>query len=997
MYNAELQRIKKAFKTDCFDWTPGQTLPVPPYLNDKNKGVYTAKSGETLETIANDIINNKDNKYWDISSKFKNCRRDTNDAPWKFLATYNFGVSTKEKINWICCEMFGFNINVNLSSDHTTFTFKGGEKLYYPTMLSVSSGSNKTGVVSNNVPGYILFPSFATPSIVQSGTKISLLILSQNELTPIMVNTHLKIVSWEKPIDKTVCEIKDISYNEPNGYKNYKPLLVEKDLDNCISCKPLQLSESIVDEESQFAFIPDADLISELKNDYQLNVLNKVTINLEYLNDIDNGFYNLFWINKGQELEDAIVQKRLKSEQFLGKRIPKNSNGQYYCWEVEENAFYLENIRDSLPIAAYHPLLITNKEYCNFAHLGDLHCVSRLSLLKLSNAKVIDHKDIEPIGSLINDYVSTVKSLLFQEDKIKDVDAFLISGDLIDFMYNFYPVDLIAKREQLRSEGKYDEAQKLTAKDFYNTPDAIRDAVGVGDEADVMDKYEMGVDLITLYGMILQLYQELHKPVFIVTGNHDAYEMPYGVSPRIGIPSDESTLLPRWMTNRGGVYKPNDGIPADMNLTFYEAILVYGEHYPVVVKAKNFTPRRMKHIYELFIPIKDFVLSNKNWTLIGLGWGDAEDLIDVPFWQDQGSPGHLPRANETLTIPQRELVDFAVRIQKKIILFSHFTFVSFDAGIPSQKNPKGIIQYTHFGKNDMGTFELQRRETYKYFVDNTQISIALSGHAHRRGLYSIERNDDDSAHVSMFDFDDLLKVKGTKIVVSDSSGSISKFNGNSEFEGKGMCTPSMTKVMFKQDGNIDRLEKVVSTNHNAKPRLAVALDYMYIVGNTNFIKTFKSKEYDTYKICDMATIEFNVELSEKMYHMGITLRSLSIFSISGNTYKEYPLTINNSLSLVKVNKATNEKYRSYNVRFTGNKEEVGSFLNVFSTTILISANAFLSCKLTSNNETINKEYNCISPYNFPVQLKRYNNIRMRITYLECIRINWFSERPESNI
>ncbi|NLD94597.1 MAG: hypothetical protein GX639_18225 [Fibrobacter sp.] len=954
MDNTELLWIKKLFEENSFDWVYGYTLPKKPCLSDKYKKRYIVKAGDTLESIANDIVGNKENLYADISPKFKNYQKSSNNEPWKFFAEYNYGTSVQAKINWVCCESHGFNENSNISPDKKTYKFNGGEVLYYPIRQPILSGTEKIGIVTTDVPGYILFPSFATPSIVQSGGKISLMILSKEALTPSMVNSHLKIVSWSDPDGESVCKIKDISFNDPEGYKGYKKSLTGRPTTAGISCSTVEISETIIDKEAGNAFVPDIELISSLKK-IGLSTLNKVCIDLCYLNDIADGFYNLFWINLGQELEDKILQQRLVDENILGKRIQKHSNGYYYSWEVEENSFYLENISESLPIAGYHPLLITNKEYCNYAHLGDLHCVSRLSLLKLSKAKVIDHDNIDTIGSLINDYVSTVKNLLFQKE-LEDVDAFLISGDLIDFMYNFYPVQMIEEREKLRREGKNEDADRLAFDNYYNTPGKIWDAVGVNNRDDTREKYELGVDLVTLYGIILELYQKVNKPVFIVTGNHDAYEYPYGVSPRVLF----------------GQIKANAGIPADMNLTFHEAILVYGKYFDAVINTGNFSPKMMSIVYKLFTPMTDYVISGKKWSMIGFGWGSSEVIQDmIPRGQGKwgGFLGHLPTASGSLTQKQVELMNFVVNLNKKITLFSHFTILSFEQSISSGGNPSGkLTSFAEFNKRNAGTFELQRREILKYIVDDQKIEIALSGHAHRRGLYAISTIGKDVIE-QMFSFSEIDKVKNsTKIVVSDSSGPISKYNEKGEFANNGLCTPSITKVIYNDNGEVAALEKISSTNANAKPRLAVALDYWYIIGEKNFFESFRSKEYTERELKNLSKIEFEIELTEDFWNLEIICEKIVIFAQGLNGCDEYQLMIQGKPLQVLIN-SSKKKYFYINADLAYNEKNIRLFLKQIKKNLGEEMSCmYLSFIYNSNAARIKDEYNCKSPYNFKAQV-----------------------------
>jgi Calcineurin-like phosphoesterase len=87
----------------------------------------------------------------------------------------------------------------------------------------------------------------------------------------------------------------------------------------------------------------------------------------------------------------------------------------------------------------------------------------------------------------------------------------------------------------------------------------IWNLVDLGDNCD--RNYQAYVDFIAFFTRIRTFCTSSGKPAFVVAGNHDCYKNNklYGISPRV-----------LWK-------KANEGVPADHNLTFYEAMLVFGE------------------------------------------------------------------------------------------------------------------------------------------------------------------------------------------------------------------------------------------------------------------------------------------------------------------------------------------------------------------------------------------------------------------------------------
>ena len=96
----------------------------------------------------------------------------------------------------------------------------------------------------------------------------------------------------------------------------------------------------------------------------------------------------------------------------------------------------------------------------------------------------------------------------------------------------------------------------------------------------------------------------------MLIGNHEAYDQPYGVSPRLG---------QFWRNNPEGAMRANDGIPADHNLTTNEATLLYGPLYYDYRKTHNFEARHQEWFY---------ISSHKLNTEANASFETFKDLLD---------------------------------------------------------------------------------------------------------------------------------------------------------------------------------------------------------------------------------------------------------------------------------------------------------------------------------------------------------------------------------
>jgi len=146
---------------------------------------------------------------------------------------------------------------------------------------------------------------------------------------------------------------------------------------------------------------------------------------------------------------------------------------------------------------------------------------------------------------MANNNAENFFDLLGQFGSDAKTDVVVITGDLYDHLHNYDAAKLTENRTGKLWEAMYiDSIESVQARN---------------------EDFPCGIDGLIVYSLLIDFYNRHKKPVFITSGNHEAYEYPYGISPRIGS------------------FRPNDGIPLDHNLTIYEAILLYGPAYSKLI------------------------------------------------------------------------------------------------------------------------------------------------------------------------------------------------------------------------------------------------------------------------------------------------------------------------------------------------------------------------------------------------------------------------------
>lgn len=474
------------------------------------------------------------------------------------------------------------------------------------------------------------------------------------------------------------------------------------------------------------------------------------------------------------------------------------------------------------PVQSYHPVYFLDDpepSHLNFAHLTDIHINSRLDILQKNPATVLPYKESDvarangslPIRELIQPTNRSFAQLLRAMKDDSDAHALLIGGDLIDHQVNAFV------------------AAKPPA-----TMEDVWAAVDMGSKSR-SERYAAGVDMVAFYSLLIDFCRSSQKPVFGVNGNHDCYVKPFGISPRV-------------LSSRA-----NAGIPADINLTFYEAALAFGPSWtdcevpgPELVTGKppsSFEKEWIEWFYAVFTPFSDFSAKLPKQQLVCLGWGDNEDM----FRGNQDDPsslvgGHLPRSDQSVSDVQLALLRAATSAaaERRVIALTHFTIASFLERVPlldvRTHKPSGgwICGENLENEFNMGTFESHRNELLA-LLSGQKITCILSGHSHRRGLYFVGELEQKqfgslpvTSHLPVTIHDpDGYKIPSDQalpaLVVSDSGGPYPRYNRLGEFMGWGSDRPSGSIVMFETSG---RPREVKVVRAGLPPRLAVAVDYL---------------------------------------------------------------------------------------------------------------------------------------------------------------------------
>ncbi len=173
-------------------------------------------------------------------------------------------------------------------------------------------------------------------------------------------------------------------------------------------------------------------------------------------------------------------------------------------------------------LAAWHPVIrLASDAPLKVGHLSDVHINVRHNALAKSPAHVIEDSQFTKgqrpaVGELVCNTFNALKALFDQVGVSKRPDTvLLLTGDLIDFNRNIDPAKVPDRR--------IGEQWKL-----FNVLNRLNDPANP-------ELYPRGQDDMLAYSLVRYAYNELKLPVFMTTGNHEAYDIAYGVYPRVGV------------------------------------------------------------------------------------------------------------------------------------------------------------------------------------------------------------------------------------------------------------------------------------------------------------------------------------------------------------------------------------------------------------------------------------------------------------------------------
>lgn len=422
-------------------------------------------------------------------------------------------------------------------------------------MASCTLGNGaRTKFIGNMLiyPAVILHPSLGCPLIVEEKGPVSLYIVTDSTFSQAFlddnggqlekyatgglrvatsIRQHLKLVAWDH-----ARELKQ------NLNQEDQPLKVA---DCDIVCTYLgKLDREIKNADGKHIANIRHSVLNQLNAFRENNeergfagkIIDKYFSNdgLRYLFQIDlhnldlqpGALYDSYWVlqnhapqktdvqQKYLDIQDRIAREYIQKSyyRYAGKEGPE------YAFKVTVNGVELTP-DPCTPIMTHHPIWVApqGKTKLNIGHLSDVHVSSKQAAYKGKGATVIPGADAAvspPIGDMANNNADNFFDLLSRFGNDSDTDVVIITGDLYDHLHNFDAGKLTENRTGKLWEAMYLEEDKTVHQRN--------------------EDYPFGIDGIIVYSLLLDFYATHKKPVFIVSGNHEAYEYPYGISPESG-------------------------------------------------------------------------------------------------------------------------------------------------------------------------------------------------------------------------------------------------------------------------------------------------------------------------------------------------------------------------------------------------------------------------------------------------------------------------------
>ena len=124
--------------------------------------------------------------------------------------------------------------------------------------------------------------------------------------------------------------------------------------------------------------------------------------------------------------------------------------------------------------------------------------------------------------------------------------------------------------------------------------------------------------------------------------------------------------------------------------------------------------------------------------------------------------------------------------------------------------------------------------------------------------------------------------------MTDCAGPLPRHNYGGEFLGWGSDIPSLTKLVFGSDGSLSDLKAVASRKKEAKPRFAVALDYIYILKDIDVVKSFKSIEISKKNYLKATSFKFILRWEDGYDYLNVA--NMAIYYHWGNKFDKVTLS-----------------------------------------------------------------------------------------------------------
>jgi hypothetical protein len=465
-------------------------------------------------------------------------------------------------------------------------------------------------------------------------------------------------------------------------------------------------------------------------------ILYKVRVKLE---DQGVGLYDLVWMTEDDfKLANAVVKLGLKDEirpeqdqrlrdalhvmsratrrdAAVNARTPYKHDGPKQDgsdWKPTRNKLATREEMFEI-LQSHHPVyLLDDGGSFRLGHLTDIHLDARLDIMSQNPLKLIPEGELAtpPLGSLVNNYNATFTALA--NAILPDVDALVLTGDLIDYNRGFAH----------GAEGAIDE----------------QFVWGLGLSAhELTSKYKHERNWILFFQVLKRLYNKHKKPIFTTLGNHDYRPNPYSVHPGFATPWSSYSFYPT--------------VGGDLNLTLLELSACYGPKFATwtrqgtelraEVASIETDPTSVQWYNYAINGWLDYSASVGSVSLLMMDWDCEESLIDL------GKGSMLPRAKYFMTDTQRGIyARFREGKAPCKVLCCHPTLACNSAAIKisnaKAREGQALDDMNHgtMGKRSAGGSDAygvgEVREMLASDVAWGKLSLVLTGHSHMDGIYA---------------------------------------------------------------------------------------------------------------------------------------------------------------------------------------------------------------------------------------------------------------------